>query len=227
MTMTIVGYDPRTGQFGGAVATKNIAVGARVLKGKGEVGMVGFSSTETHRLRALRMLELGFPAPVIIDAIKAICQGRGQYSIIDRHGVSAAYTTSTCFPWAGSRAGKNYACGANTMVGPEVVQGLGDTFEKTENSSLPLHERLLQCLEAAQATGGDNRGRQSAAIRVFSSRIDPDTAIDLRVDDHPTPIPELRSIIHIYLQTYPGSWSTNRPPMASTEEQGAYPILYH
>jgi uncharacterized Ntn-hydrolase superfamily protein len=221
--MTIVGFDPRTGQFGGAVATKNIGVGSRVLKGKGEVGMVGFSGHEVQRMRALAMLELGFPAPVVLDAIKAVCNGRGQYSLIDRKGISAAWTAPAQFPWAGSRNGKNYACGANTMVGPEVVQALGDTFEKTEDSGLPLEERLLQCLEAAQATGGDNRGRQSAAIQVHWKRIDANPFLDLRVDDHPNPIPELRAIVHIYRQTYPQYGSRTWPELEGT---GGYPILY-
>ena len=69
MTMTIVGYDPRTGQFGGAVATKNPAVGTRVLRGMGEVGMVGFSSVETQRRRGIAMLQLGLPAPVVLEAL--------------------------------------------------------------------------------------------------------------------------------------------------------------
>jgi uncharacterized Ntn-hydrolase superfamily protein len=77
MTMTIVGYDPETGQFGGAVATKNPAVGSRVLRGLGEVGMVGFSSVETQRRRALAMLQLGFPAPVVLDALIKVSNGGG------------------------------------------------------------------------------------------------------------------------------------------------------
>ena len=86
MTMTIVGYDPRTGQFGGAVATKNIGVGSRVLRGKGEVGMIGFSGHEVQRLRGIALLELGFPAPVALEALIKVSNGTGQYSLIDRIG---------------------------------------------------------------------------------------------------------------------------------------------
>ena len=75
------------------------------------------------------------------------------------------------------------------MVGPAVVQALGDTFEQTENSGLRLEERLLMCLEAAQATGGDNRGRQSTAVQVHWKRIDANPYLDIRIDDHPNPIP--------------------------------------
>jgi uncharacterized Ntn-hydrolase superfamily protein len=223
MTMTIVGYDPRTGQFGGAVATKNIAVGSRVLRGMGEVGMVGFSSVETQRRRGLALLQLGFPAPVALEALIKVSNGSGQYSIIDRNGVSASYSSPSLLPWRGSRHGKNYACGANTMVGPEVVQALGDTFEATEDSGLPLEERLLMCMEAAQATGGDNRGRQSCAIQVHWKRIDANPYLDIRVDDHPNPIPEMRSIVHIYRGAYPTYSSRTWPELEGT---GGYPILY-
>ena len=223
MTMTIVGYDPRTGQFGGAVATKNIGVGSRVLRGMGEVGMVGFSSPEVQRRRGIALLELGFPASVALEALIKVSNGQGQYSLIDRTGASAAYTSSSAFPWAGSRTGTNYACGANTMVGSEVVQALGDTFEATEESDLPLEERLLMCLEAAQTTGGDNRGRQSVAIQIHWKRIDASPYLDLRVDDHPNPIPELRAVVHIYRQTYPEYSSKTWPELEGT---GGYPILY-
>ena len=223
MTMTIVGYDPRTGQFGGAVATKNIGVGSRVLRGMGEVGMIGFSGHEVQRRRGIALLELGFPAPVALEALIKVSNGSGQYSLIDRTGTPAAFSSPSMFPWFGSRTGLNYACGANTMVGPAVVQALGDTFEATEESGLPLEERLLQCLEAAQATGGDNRGRQSAAIQVHWKRIDANPYLDLRVDDHPNPIPELRVTVHIYRQTYPVYASRTWPKLEGT---GGYPILY-
>lgn len=226
MTMTIVGFDPRTGIFGGAVATKNPGVGSRVLKGMGEVGMVGFSSVETQRRRALEMLKLGFPAPVVLEAIIKVSNGQGQFSMIDRMGVTAAYTSGATGPndkpWAGSRTGKNYACSANTMVGPEVVQALGDTFEATEDSGLPLEERLLRCLEAAQATGGDIRGRQAAAIQLHWKRIDTNPLMDLRVDDSPNPIPELRAIVTVYRQIFPDFHDAAIPQLAAA----GYPILY-
>lgn len=223
MTMTILGYDPRTGQFGGAVATKNVGVGSRVLRGLGEVGIVGFSSHEVQRRRGISLLKLGFPAPIALEALIKVSDGQGQYSLIDRTGATAAYTSESALPWAGSRTGANYACGANTMVGPGVVEALGDTFEDTEESELPLEERLLMCLEAAQATGGDNRGRQSAAIQIHWKRIDANPYLDLRVDDHPNPIPDLRAVVHIYRQTYPRYSSITWPEMKGT---GGYPILY-
>ena len=222
MTMTIVGYDPRTGMFGGAVATKNPAVGSRVLRGIREVGMVGFSSGETQRRRGIELLRLGFPAPVALEALIKVSNGQGQYSMIDRNGTPAAYSSPSLSPWNGSRTGKNYACGANTMVGPDVVKALGDTFEATEESGLPLEERLLRCLEAAQATGGDNRGRQAAAMQVHWKRIDPSAYLDIRVDDHPNPIPELRAVLKIYRGAYPDYSSRAWPKL----DAGGYPILY-
>ena len=109
------------------------------------------------------------------------------------------------------------------MVGPAVVEALGDTFEATSETDLSLEERLLRCLEAAQDTGGDNRGRQSAAIQIHWKRIDANPYLDLRVDDHPNPIPELRAVVHIYRQTYPEYSSRTWPTVKGT---GGYPILY-
>ena len=223
MTMTIVGYDPRTGQFGGAVATKAPAVGSRVLRGMGDVGMVGFSSVETQRRRGLAMLQLGFPAPVVLETVVAVSSGAGQYSLIDRDGTPAAYTSPGLSQWAGSRTGLNYACGANTMVGPEAVQVLGDTFEATEDGGLSLEERLLRCLEAAQATGGDKRGRQAAAIQVHWKRVDANPNLDVRVDNHPNPIPELRASVKNYREIFPEYSDRTWPELTGT---GGHVILY-
>ena len=154
MTMTIVGFDPATGQFGGAVATKNIGVGSRVLRGKGEVGMIGFSGHEIQRLRGIALLELGFPAPVALEALIKVSGDRGQYSLIDRTGTPAAYTAPVQFPWRGSRTGVNYACGANTMVGPAVVQALGDTFEATEGSGLSIGGAAAPVFGGGPGNGG-------------------------------------------------------------------------
>ena len=223
MTMTIVGYDAETGQFGGAVATKNPAVGSRVLRGMGEVGMVGFSSVETQRRRGIAMLQLGFPADVALEALIKVSNGAGQYSLIDRTGKSAAYTSPGHSPWAGSRTGRHYACSANTMVGPEVVKALGDTFEETEGMGMPLEERLLRCLEAAQSVGGDNRGRQAAAVQMHWKRIDANANLDVRVDDSANPIPELRAAVKNYRQIFPEYSDRTWPDLTGT---GGYQILY-
>ena len=223
MTMTIVGYDAETGQFGGAVATKNPAVGSRVLRGMGEVGMVGFSSVETQRRRGIAMLQLGFPADVVLEALIKVSNGAGQYSLIDRTGKSAAYTSPGLSPWAGSRTGRHYACSANTMVGPEVVKALGDTFEETEGMGMPLEERLLRCLEAAQSVGGDHRGRQAAAVQMHWKRIDANANLDVRVDDSANPIPELRAAVKNYRQIFPEYSDRTWPHLTGT---GGYRILY-
>ena len=223
MTMTIVGYDAETGQFGGAVATKNPAVGSRVLRGMGEVGMVGFSSVETQRRRGIAMLQLGFPADVVLEALIKVSNGAGQYSLIDRTGKSAAYTSPGHSPWAGSRTGMHYACSANTMVGPEVVKALGDTFEETEGMGMPLEERLLRCLEEAQSVGGDNRGRQAAAVQVHWKRIDANANLDMRVDDSANPIPELRAAVKNYRQIFPQYHDRTWPELSGT---GGHTILY-
>ena len=223
MTMTIVGYDAETGQFGGAVATKNPAVGSRVLRGIGEVGMVGFSSVETQRRRGIAMLQLGFPADVTLEALIKVSNGAGQYSLIDRTGKSAAYTSPGLSPWAGSRTGRHYACSANTMVGPEVVKALGDTFEETDGLGMPIEERLLRCLEAAQSVGGDHRGRQAAAVQVHWKRIDANANLDVRVDDSANPIPELRAAVKNYRQIFPEYHDRTWPELSGI---GGHTILY-
>ena len=223
MTMTIVGYDAETGQFGGAVATKNPAVGSRVLRGIGEAGMVGFSSVETQRRRGIAMLQLGFPADVTLEALIKVSNGAGQYSLIDRTGKSAAYTSPGLSPWAGSRTGRHYACSANTMVGPEVVKALGDTFEETDGMGMPLEERLLRCLEAAQSVGGDHRGRQAAAVQVHWKRIDANANLDVRVDDSANPIPELRAAVKNYRQIFPEYHDRTWPELSGI---GGHTILY-
>ncbi len=223
MTMTIVGYDAETGQFGGAVATKNPAVGSRVLRGIGEVGMVGFSSVETQRRRGIAMLQLGFPADVTLEALIKVSNGAGQYSLIDRTGKSAAYTSPGLSPWAGSRTGRHYACSANTMVGPEVVKALGDTFEETDGLGMPIEERLLRCLEAAQSVGGDHRGRQAAAVQVHWKRIDANANLDMRVDDSANPIPELRAAVKNYRQIFPEYHDRTWPELSGI---GGHTILY-
>ena len=118
--------------------------------------MIGFSGHEIQRLRGIALLELGFPAPVALDALVKVSEGRGQYSLIDRTGTPAAYTAPAQFPWRGSRTGVNYACGANTMVGPEVVRALGDTFEATEGSGLPSGGASA----SVPGGGAGNGGRQ-------------------------------------------------------------------
>ena len=119
---------------------------------------------------------------------------------MDAHGGGATFTGSECHSWAGGRIGPCYAAQGNILVSGETVDALAQTFETT--AGRPLVVRLLDCLAAAQAAGGDRRGQQSAALLVVErdggyAHLS-DTLVDLRVDDHATPVEELRRLYRIH-----------------------------
>jgi uncharacterized Ntn-hydrolase superfamily protein len=123
-----------------------------------------------------------------------------QLGIVDREGRSATFTGSECFDWAGGRTGPSYAAQGNILVSAATVDALADTFESSEGR--PLAERLLDCLAAAQQVGGDRRGQQAAGLLVVERDGGyaglSDVVVDLRVDDHPAPIEELRRIHRLH-----------------------------
>ena len=123
-----------------------------------------------------------------------------QLGVVDREGVAASYTGDECHAWAGGRTGDGYAAQGNILVSAATVDALAESFEAT--AGRPLVERLVDALDAAEAAGGDSRGRQSAALLVverdggYASLSD--TLVDLRVDDHPDPLVELRRLCQIH-----------------------------
>jgi uncharacterized Ntn-hydrolase superfamily protein len=123
-----------------------------------------------------------------------------QLGVVDGQGRSASYTGSECMDWAGGKAGPCFAAQGNILVGAETVDALASTFEASTGKALA--ERLIDCLAAAQAAGGDRRGQQSAALLVvekdggYASLTD--VLVDLRADDHPDPITELRRLYHLH-----------------------------
>ena len=127
-----------------------------------------------------------------------------QVGIVDAGGVAATYTGPECLDWAGGVKGVGYCCQGNILAGPEVVQRMAETFESTEGE---LAVRLLAALEAGDAAGGDRRGRQSASVHVvregggYGGGID--RTVDLRVDDHPAPIPELKRLFELHRLFFP------------------------
>jgi uncharacterized Ntn-hydrolase superfamily protein len=132
--------------------------------------------------------------------------------VVDRKGGSASYTGSECMDWAGGRTGPCYAAQGNILVSAETVDAIVETFERTAGA--PLVERLLDCLDAAQAAGGDRRGQQSAGLLVVERDGGyaglSDSIVDLRVDEHSRPLEELRRIylMHqaIFGKTPPEDW---------------------
>jgi uncharacterized Ntn-hydrolase superfamily protein len=127
-----------------------------------------------------------------------------QLGIVDGTGHSASFTGEECLDWAGGRTGAGYAAQGNILVSAETVDAIAETFEATAGRRLA--ERLLDCLDAAQAAGGDRRGQQSAALLVVSPDGGyaglSDVMLDLRVDDHPRPLEELRRIFGIHEQLF-------------------------
>ena len=150
----------------------------------------------------LELLREGFSAEEVVERLTAADGDRAlrQLGVVDGEGRAATFTGEECHAWAGGRTGSGYAAQGNILVSGDTVDALAETFEAT--GGRPLAERLLDCLDAAEAAGGDSRGRQSAALLVverdggYASLSD--TLVDLRVDDHPDPLVELRRIHRLH-----------------------------
>jgi uncharacterized Ntn-hydrolase superfamily protein len=202
VTFSLVACDLEARQWGVVVASKFLAVGAVVPWAQAEVGAVATqaSANVSYGPRGLELLATGASAQETLDRLMSDDPGRPgrQIGIVDAAGGSVTYTGPECFDWAGGRSGPGYAAQGNLLAGAAVVDALAGTFEGTEG---PLVERLLASLAAADAAGGDRRGRQSAAVIV--REVDggygggTDLLIDLRVDDHPDPVTELQRLYSI------------------------------
>jgi len=207
-TYSIVGCDLEARQWGVAVQSKFLAVGALCPFAEAEVGAVATQSFVNPRYGpdGLALLREGLSAEEAVERLTAADEGRGQrqLGIVDREGRAATYTGERCFAWAGGRTGAGYAAQGNILVGEETVDALAATFDAT--TDLPLVQRLIECLGAAQAAGGDRRGQQSAALIVVEKDGGyaglSDTLVDLRVDDHERPIEELRRIYALHRRLF-------------------------
>lgn len=202
MTWSIVAKDPATGRFAVAVTTCAFAVGARVPHGCGGVGAIATQSFVNPFIGVdgLRLLQEGRSAEEALAFTVAADPGASnrQAHIIDREGRTAVFTGSDCVDWCGSEKADLVSVAGNMLSGPAVV---GDTLKAyLANAHLDFDDRLITALEAGEAAGGDKRGRQSAAIRIWGSEAFP--AIDIRVDDHADPLIELRRLWRIAHQRY-------------------------
>jgi uncharacterized Ntn-hydrolase superfamily protein len=203
MTFSLVACDLEAGEWGVSVASKFLAVGAVVPWARGDVGAIATQSyaNVTYGPNGLGLLAGGADAQSALDGLVADDPGRDQRQagIVDAAGGSATFTGSGCFEWAGGRTGPCFAAQGNILVGPDVVDALADTFLRTEG---PLAERLLAALAAADAVGGDRRGRQSACVIVRRTGGgyggNNDILIDLRVDDHADPVGELQRLYAVH-----------------------------
>jgi uncharacterized Ntn-hydrolase superfamily protein len=203
-TYSIVACDLEAGQWGIATQSKFLAVGSVVPWAEANVGAVATQSYANPRYGpdGLRLLREGLSAENVVAQLTEADEGRDQrqLGIVDAQGQAATYTGSGCHDWAGGRTGPCFAAQGNILVSAETVDALAETFEAT--AGRPLAGRLLDCLAAAQAAGGDKRGQQSAALLVVEQDAGyaglSDTLVDLRVDDHVRPIEELRRLYGIH-----------------------------
>jgi uncharacterized Ntn-hydrolase superfamily protein len=196
-TYSICACDLAAGQWGVATQSKFLAVGSVVPWAVPGVGAVATQAYANPRYgpEGLQLLASGLSATEVITRLTEADTGRAerQVGIVDAQGGGATYTGSGCMDWAGGLAGPGFAAQGNILVGEETVAALATTFTATDGR--PLAERLLECLAAAQAAGGDRRGQQSAALLVVEADGGyagmSDSLVDLRVDDHPQPVAEL------------------------------------
>jgi uncharacterized Ntn-hydrolase superfamily protein len=203
VTYSVVAVDDDTGAFGVAVASKALCVGAHVPWGNAGIGAC--ATQAWHDLRygyeGLALLEARQSAASVVQALThgdPVAPNR-QLGIVDRRGRVASYTGSRCMPWAGGMCGRSYAVQGNLLAGPQVVETMAEAYEA--GTGLPFSVRLVRALLAGDEAGGDRRGRQSAALKVW--RAEPtgapgDVIADLRVDDAPSPVQRLLELLPLY-----------------------------
>jgi uncharacterized Ntn-hydrolase superfamily protein len=207
-TYSICACDLEARQWGVAVQSKFLGVGSIVPWAEPLVGAVATQAWANPRYGpgGLALLREGVPAEEVVAQLTEADDDRAQrqLGVVDGQGRSASYTGEQCNEWAGGRVGDCYAAQGNILVSAETVDGLAETFEATAGK--PLVDRLLDCLDSAQAAGGDSRGQQSAAILVVGPEQGyaglSDVFLDLRVDDHERPLEELRRIVRLHHELF-------------------------
>jgi uncharacterized Ntn-hydrolase superfamily protein len=211
MTFSIVAWDPNSesgAEWGVAVASKFLAVGAAVPWAAAPVGAVATQALANlaYGPDGLVLLRAGKRADAVVAELTGADEEREhrQLGVVDAGGGAATYTGTECYDWAGGRTGDGYTCQGNILTGPEVVDAMCEGFE---NASGELAVKLLAALHAGDRAGGDKRGRQSASVMVvregggYGGTID--RAVDLRVDDHPDPVPELKRLFDLNRLYFP------------------------
>lgn len=206
-TFSILGFDPATGEIGGAVQSRVFSVGNGVLWGEAGVGVVATQAIVdvSYGPKGLALLRAGMAPEAIIKAIwesdpdprpeNWTKQGR-QFAVIDAKGNSAVFTGPKASTWAGHRQGKYTTAQGNILAGEPVVGNMVKAFEETSGH---LSMRLMAALDAGQAAGGDTRGMQSAAVLIVGKGmgvwLNNDVVLRLQVDDSAEPLKEMRRLI--------------------------------
>ena len=202
-TYSIVARDPATGEMGVAVQSHWFSVGSVVSWAEPGVGAVATQSfvEVSYGPLGLKLMQAGKTAEQALAALLAADPQREvrQVAMVDRHGNVATHTGANCISAAGHKTGEQYSVQANLMENDTVWAAMAEAYETAEGD---LAERLMVALEAAQAEGGDIRGRQSAAILIVPAagegRPWRETTVDLRVEDHPRPLEELRRLLRVH-----------------------------
>jgi uncharacterized Ntn-hydrolase superfamily protein len=213
-TFSILGFDPATGEVGGAVQSRVFSVGNGVLWAEAGAGVVATQAIVdvSYGPKGLALLRAGMAPEAIIKAIwesdpdprpdNWTKQGR-QFAVIDAAGKTAVYTGPKATEWAGHKQGKFCTAQGNILAGEAVVAGMVKAFEETQGH---LSIRLMAALDAGQAAGGDKRGMQSAAMLIVQKGggvwLNNDTVLRLQVDDSPEPFKEMRRLVE--------SWNERR-----------------
>jgi uncharacterized Ntn-hydrolase superfamily protein len=220
-TFSILGFDPATGEVGGAVQSRVFSVGNGVLWADANAGIVATQAIVDvgYGPQALDLLRKGLAPEAIVEQIwerdpdplpdNWTKQGR-QFAVMNLKGQYAAFTGPKATAWAGHKSGTFATAQGNILAGPAVVANMIDAFEKTPGH---LSQRLVAALEGGQAGGGDKRGQQSAAIVIVKKNcgvwLHNDTVLRLQVDDNPEPIAELKRLVEL--------WNTRRPRSVTPE----------
>lgn len=210
-TFSIVAYDPNRKEWGVAVQSKFLAVGAVVPWARAGAGAVATQSYANLRYGpdGLDLMAQGTSAEEAIARLTGADDGRDQRQVgmVDAQGRAAAFTGSGCHFWAGQQVGDHFTCQGNILV-PGTVEAMASAFEEAREGSGELADWLVAALAAGQAAGGDSRGRQAAAVLVVREGGgyggNNDRYLDLRVDDHPTPIASLQELLlmhHLFFGT--------------------------
>ena len=196
MTWSILALDRTTGTLGAAVATRFFAVGALAIHVEGQVGAMATQAliNPMYAVFGMPRLRAGDAPADVAAGLLAGDAGREhrQLHILDAQGRIFAHTGAECVSWCGSVCGVDVSVAGNMLAGPAVVER---TLAAFEASAGPMAERLLAALEAGEQAGGDKRGKQSAALKVATR--DPYPDLDIRADDHPDPIRELRRLYRV------------------------------
>ena len=203
-TYSIVARDPATGEMGVAVQSHWFSVGSIVTWAEAGVGAVATQSLvdPSYGPKGLELMRQGVPAPKALAQLVAADAGRNgrQVAMVDATGAVDAYTGPGAIAAAGHHVGAQYSVQANMMGKPSVWPAMAKAFEAATG---PLADRLIAALEAAEREGGDVRGRQSAALLIVKAKgsgkpwVGGDRVFDLRVDDHPQPVAELKRLVRL------------------------------